>query len=127
VTHELTLEKGSNAVRLCRLEELVVGAARGFDPEQIGEDTVFVLRRPDGARAYLNRCPHQSSRLEFRKDRFLSADGTRVICHGHGAHFDPDTGVCTHGACLGQSLEPVPCRIEHGCVWILLRGPLGER
>jgi nitrite reductase/ring-hydroxylating ferredoxin subunit len=120
-------ENGSNAVRLCRLEELVVGAARGFDPEQTGEDTMFVLRRADGVRAYLNRCPHQGTRLEYRKNRFLSADGTRVICHGHGAHFDPDTGVCIHGACPGQALEPVPCRIEYGWVWIWLRGSQGER
>jgi nitrite reductase/ring-hydroxylating ferredoxin subunit len=79
---------------------------------------MFVLRRIDGVRAYFNRCPHQGAPLEYRKDRFLSADGTRVICHAHGAHFDPDTGRCVHGACLGQALEPVPCRIEHGWVWI---------
>ncbi len=114
-------------VRLCPLEELVLGAARGFDPEQVGADTMFVVRRADGVRAYVNKCPHQDSRLEFRKDRFLSADGTRVICHAHGAHFDPDTGVCVHGACLGQSLEPIPCRIECGWVWVSLRRSLGAR
>jgi len=116
-----------NAVRLCRLQELLVGSARGFDPEQTGQDTMFVLRRPQGVLAYVNKCPHQDSRLEFRKDRFLSADGTRVICHGHGAHFDPDTGVCTHGACLGQSLEPIPTRIEYGWVWAAPRGLNGDR
>jgi nitrite reductase/ring-hydroxylating ferredoxin subunit len=120
-------EQGLNAVRLCHLDELVVGAARGFDPQHTGKDTMFVLRRDEGVRAYFNRCPHQSAPLEYRKDRFLSADGTRVICHGHGAHFDPDTGVCLHGACLGQSLEQVPCRIEYGWIWIWLRDTGQER
>jgi nitrite reductase/ring-hydroxylating ferredoxin subunit len=103
--------------RLCRFDELTPGAARGFDPDGTGEDSVFVLRRGDAVRAYLNRCPHQNARLEYRKDRFLSADGQHVVCYAHGAHFDPDTGACTLGACLGQSLQPVPCRVEHGWVW----------
>lgn len=105
----------------------MVGTARGFDPEHSGEDTILVLRRTDGVRAYLNRCPHLGSRLEFRKNRFLSADGTRVICHGHGARFDPDTGACTNGVCLGQTLQAVPCGIEYGWVWILPVRQPGER
>ena len=104
-------------MRLCHLDELVPGVARGCDPLHAGEDTIFVLRRGTAIRAYLNRCPHQRARLEYRKDRFMSADGERVICHAHGAHFDADTGLCTHGPCLGQSLEPVSCRIEGGWVW----------
>ena len=119
-------ECDSNAVRLCRLDELTAGAARGFDPEHTGADAIIVLRRGEGVRAYLNRCPHQGTRLEYRKDRFMSADGTRLICHGHGAHFDPDTGVCIQGACLGESLEPVVYRIELGWVWVLMSGPLQE-
>jgi nitrite reductase/ring-hydroxylating ferredoxin subunit len=110
----------SDGIPLCRLDELTPGIARGFDPEHVGEDTLFVLRRPAGVRAYRNRCPHQGVRLEYRKDRFLSADGERVICYAHGAHFDADTGMCTHGPCLGQSLEAVPCRVVDGWIWIKL-------
>jgi len=107
--------------RLCLLEELPFGGARGFDPWQTGEDSLVVLRRGAAVRAYHNRCPHQWSRLEYRKDRFLSADGQHVICYAHGAHFDPDTGGCIHGACLGQSLRTVPCWTEHGWVWVHVR------
>jgi nitrite reductase/ring-hydroxylating ferredoxin subunit len=98
--------------RLCPLAELPHGTARGFDPERVGEDTVFVLRRGAGVRAYRNLCPHQGARLEYRKDRFLSADGAHIVCHAHGARFDADTGVCTEGPCLGQALETLPCTIE---------------
>lgn len=113
----------TQAIRLCRFDDLTTGAARGFDPDRQGEDTIFVLRRGAGVRAYLNRCPHQGARLEYRKDRFLSADGKRVICHAHGAHFDADSGVCTHGPCLGQALSAVPCEVEDGWVTISLASP----
>jgi nitrite reductase/ring-hydroxylating ferredoxin subunit len=103
---------------LCRLDELAPGRARGFDPERTGEDTIFVLLRPNGIRAYRNRCPHLGTRLEYRKDHFLSVDGERVICYAHGAHFDADSGLCTYGPCLGQSLEALPCFVENGWVWL---------
>jgi nitrite reductase/ring-hydroxylating ferredoxin subunit len=92
--------------------------ARGFDPDDFGEDTVFVLRRGARVHAYRNECPHQGARLEYRKDRFLSADGEHIVCHAHGARFDPGTGVCTDGPCLGQALEAVPCEIDDGWVAI---------
>lgn len=107
-------------VRLCRFDELTAGSARGFDPLRRGEDTIILLRRGARVRAYHNRCPHQGVRLEYRKDRFLSADGERVICYAHGAHFDADSGTCTHGPCLGQALTAVPCGVEDGWVTIWL-------
>ena len=108
-------------IRLCRLDELLQGTARGFDPNGAGEDTILVLRRGAELHAYHNRCPHQGARLEYRKDRFLSADGERVICHAHGAQFDAETGLCTQGASLGQSLERIACRVEEG--WISISPP----
>lgn len=105
-------------IRLCRFEDLTNGCARGFDPDQSGEDTIFVLRRGATVRAYHNRCPHQGARLEYRKDRFLSADGNQVICHAHGAHFDAQSGACIDGPCLGQALSIVPCEVEDGWVTI---------
>src|SRR5581483_12201018 len=93
------------------------GTARGFDPEQTGSDTLFVVRKGDMVLAYVNRCPHQGARLEYRKDRFLSADARHIVCYAHGAYFDPDTGACTRGACLGQSLQPLPCNVQEGWVW----------
>lgn len=79
---------------------------------------MFVVRKEDSVHAYVNRCPHQGARLEYRKDRFLSADGRRVVCYAHGAHFEPETGRCIEGICLGQSLQSVSCRIEQG--WVLV-------
>ena len=42
------------------------------------------------------------------------------MCHGHGALFDIDTGVCTSGPCLGQSLTRVAIeRDGEGTLWAL--------
>lgn len=112
-------------IRLCHIDELRHGTARGFDPHGVGENTVFVLRRGDAVRAYHNSCPHQGARLEYRKDRFLSADGERIVCYAHGAQFDPDSGLCIRGPCLGQSLTPVLCVVHEG--WVEIRSSLRQR
>ncbi|MFY0727213.1 Rieske (2Fe-2S) protein [Pseudomonas sp. NFX15] len=109
---------------LCRLDELVEGKARGFDPKQQGKDSVFVLLHQGQVRVYRNSCPHLDVRLEYRKDRFLSADGQRIVCYAHGAQFLPDTGECVYGPCLGQRLEALPWRFEEG--GLVLEMPGGD-
>ncbi|MEA1673475.1 Rieske (2Fe-2S) protein [Nitrospirillum sp. BR 11163] len=106
---------------LCPLDALPpVGHARGFDPAKSGRDTVFALRRNDGIRVYHNHCPHQGVPLEYRKDRFLSGDGQRVLCYAHGAHFDADSGLCTDGPCRGMSLTSLPLVVEDGWLYLAL-------
>lgn len=109
-------------VALCRLDALVEGQARGFDPQGQGTDSLFVLRHGGQLRAYRNLCPHLQVPLEYRKDRFMSADGQWVICYAHGARFRPEDGTCVHGPCRGQALQA----LEHQQVdgWLLL--PLAQ-
>jgi nitrite reductase/ring-hydroxylating ferredoxin subunit len=100
-------------MRLCHASELAEGAARGFDPHASGRDTMFVVRRR-GLHAYRNACPHwESTPLPWRKDAYLNADATRIVCSAHGAQFDIATGECLLGPCLGQSLERVPLDESH--------------
>ena len=106
---------------LCRLDELAQGQARGFDPLQRGRDSVFALVHEGQVRIYRNSCPHLDVRLEYRKDRFLSADGQLIVCYAHGAQFLPSTGECVYGPCLGQTLEALRWRVEEG--WLVLQMP----
>jgi nitrite reductase/ring-hydroxylating ferredoxin subunit len=106
------------AVRLCRLDELSEGQARGFDPLQRGKDSVFALRSGGQVRVYLNSCPHLDVPLQYRKDRFLSADGKLIVCYAHGAQFLPDSGVCVYGPCLGEALTLLCWLEDEG--WLLL-------
>lgn len=105
-------------IALCRLDELAEGCARGLDPQQRGKDSLFVLRSAGEIRLYRNSCPHLDVPLEYRKDRFLSADGSRVICYAHGAQFLPDTGLCVHGPCLGERLTALPWVEREG--WLMV-------
>ncbi|WLH33083.1 Rieske 2Fe-2S domain-containing protein [Pseudomonas sp. FP2196] len=109
---------------LCRLDELVEGQARGFDPLQRGKDSVFALIHHGHLRVYRNSCPHLDVRLEYRKDRFLSADGQLIVCYAHGAQFLPATGECVYGPCLGQKLEALEWIVQEGCV--VLKTPIAE-
>ncbi|WP_277964381.1 Rieske 2Fe-2S domain-containing protein [Pseudomonas sp. RIT-To-2] len=106
------------AIALCPLDRLVEGQSLGFDPQGEGSDTVFALRHGGQVRVFRNRCPHLDVPLQYRKDRYLSADGQRIICYAHGAQFLPHTGECIHGPCLGESLQALAHRVEDG--WLLL-------
>ena len=110
------MTKGS---RRLLVEDLPDGAARGFDPRAEGEDPLFVVRRDDTLYAYRDRCPHEGTRLPWRRHGYLNRDGSRIICSGHGAEFDIESGRCLLGPCLGHSLDPVKVEItERGEVYV---------
>jgi nitrite reductase/ring-hydroxylating ferredoxin subunit len=99
-------------VRLCQFNDLADGHARGFDPGRTGHDTIFVVRRGSKLQAWVDECPHVAgSPLAWRKDAYLNASRTHIVCSGHGAEFDIDTGACVLGACAGQALKPVGVEI----------------
>lgn len=107
------------AIALCRLDELAEGQARGFDPLQAGKDSVFALRHGGEVRLYRNSCPHLDVPMEYRKDRFLSADGSLIVCYAHGAQFLPDSGLCIYGPCLGERLSALRWQVDDG--WLVLQ------
>ncbi len=101
---------------ICRLADL--GAeARGFTVG--GGDwpvRIFLVRVGDGVHGYLNRCPHAGHPLDLRPQRFLTADGSLILCSSHGALFEKRTGYCVAGPCAGRSLTPVPLQVRCGFV-----------
>lgn len=105
---------------LCRLEEIADGASRGFDATGISRIPMFVVRRGNQVQGWLDTCPHvDGAPLAWRKDAYLSADGSSIVCYGHGAVFDIESGVCTKGPCMGQALTPVEVhRDEKGALWM---------
>ena len=93
----------SNSHHLCQSAELPEGSAKGFAAHGI-----FVLRHQGQVHGWLDICPHHGSTpLPWRRDAYLNADASRIVCAAHGAQFEPDTGLCTLGPCLGQSLTRV--------------------
>ncbi|MGC3983054.1 MAG: Rieske (2Fe-2S) protein [Steroidobacteraceae bacterium] len=108
---------------LCRLEDLPEGKSKGFLPIR-REDQVFAVRKGDQVHVYMNSCPHEWAPMDFRKDYFLSGDGSDIVCYAHGAHFTIEGGVCTAGPCVNQELLKVPFRIEDGAIVISLELPV---
>ncbi|MBQ0957806.1 Rieske (2Fe-2S) protein [Ideonella sp. 4Y11] len=102
------------------LDEIAEGRARGFDPRQIGQDSVFVVRHAGRLHAWRNACPHiDGAPMAWRKDAYTNAAGTHIVCSAHGAQFEPATGHCVRGPCLGQSLTAIEMDIRSdGSVWL---------
>ncbi len=110
----------TRTVTLCRLDAMPDGGARGFDPGHTGQDSVLVVRHGQSVYAYLDACPHQGGTpMAWRKDAYLNGGGNRIVCSAHGAQFDIVTGVCTLGACLGQSLTAVSTAITNGEIHLI--------
>jgi nitrite reductase/ring-hydroxylating ferredoxin subunit len=99
---------------LCRLADLDATGCRDF---RLGSGDWpmrgFVVRAPDGSvHAWVNRCAHQRYPLNYDADRYLTHDGSAIVCFVHGALFAPDTGHCFAGPCSGLSLARVPIRVD---------------
>ena len=60
--------------------------------------------------AYRNHCPHTGSPLDWMPNQFFSEDRQMLMCHTHGALFDPSTGRCLSGPCP-RGLYPLPLQI----------------
>lgn len=103
---------------LCRLDDLPDGAARGFAPTPGGFTGLFAVRQGGEVLVYVNACPHLGTPLDWTPDRFLSADGRRILCATHGAEFRIADGECLRGPCLGERLERVMIEIKDGVVLV---------
>ncbi len=79
----------------------------------------FVICYQGRLQAWRNHCPHAGSPLDWIPGRFFSDDGTELVCHTHGARFDPLSGACLAGPCP-RGLYALPLR-EQGDVILVPR------
>jgi len=105
-------------LRLCGLADLADPGAKGF---RFRDDAAlfagFVVRKGELVAGYVDACPHASWPLAALDDRFLTRDGERILCSGHGALFRLDDGLCLAGPCLGERLAPWPVVVRAGEVF----------
>jgi nitrite reductase/ring-hydroxylating ferredoxin subunit len=107
---------GSRA--LCRLDEFPDGTSKSFPPAPGGFTGLLAVRQGNTVHVYVNACPHIGTPLDWVPGRFLSADGSRIVCATHGAEFRITDGECLRGPCFGDRLEPVEAKIEDGTVYV---------
>lgn len=117
-----------DGVLLCSADAVPEGASRGFDPHGEGQDSVIVVRWHGRLHAWRDACPHHGGTpMAWRKDEYLNADRSRIVCAAHGAQFDIETGACTLGPCLGQSLQRIDITVSaERDIYITSTGREGE-
>jgi nitrite reductase/ring-hydroxylating ferredoxin subunit len=132
----------SPAARIAALEEVPAESTLLFRVRDADGDEreAFLVRldaspddtdRPPVA-AWINECQHLT---HVRLDKGTGAPlrGEEVVCANHGAMFETDTGLCTHGPCEGAYLNGVEVTVADGAVYVedaayeyLGRGPVAD-
>ncbi len=95
--------------RLCASDELAEkGKAVLFDVVHFREPArAFALRFDGRVVAYLNRCAHVPTELDWQPGEFLDARREFIICAIHGASYAPESGRCAGGPCGQGRLLPI--------------------
>lgn len=60
--------------------------------------------------AYVNKCPHRYTELDWLPGEVFDDEGLYLICATHGAVFEVNSGLCADGPCKGLSLDRVQVR-----------------
>ena len=90
---------------------------------EAGEEKGFAVRHRGAVCAFVNRCPHLGTELDWQPGEFFEASGLYLVCSTHGALFEPATGFCVAGPCRGASLERLQVREQGGQVFLLNEKP----
>ena len=72
----------------------------------------FLINDRGSFHAYVNRCRHMPTPLDFVRDEFISDDGKFLRCYTHGALYEFSTGLCVDGPCKGESLFRLPVSFD---------------
>ena len=92
------------------LEERGTGVRFDLHPAAGGARTGFAIRVSGRVHAYVNRCPHLGTELDWQEGEFFDFARLYLVCSTHGAMFEPATGSCVAGPCRGASLERLEVR-----------------
>ena len=106
---------------ICASETLAEGG-KGvrFTVERNGETLpAFAIRHDGRVYAYLNRCAHLGTELDWLEGEFFDASGLYLICATHGATFEPDSGYCVSGPCKREALQSLSIEEMSGKVYLI--------
>jgi nitrite reductase/ring-hydroxylating ferredoxin subunit len=104
---------------ICRVADVEASGSRAFTIGR-GDWPLRGLLVSAGReiRAYVNHCPHAGHPLDLVPGRFLTADGTLILCSSHGALFEKASGYCVAGPCAGKALTVIALKVESGFVML---------
>ena len=112
-------DKISTPQRLCRSDALTErGDAFVFDVLQFRRPARgFVLRFDGQVVAYLNRCLHVPTEMDWQHGKFLDSDKEFILCSTHGAAYEPLSGRCVGGPCGRGTLTVIKIEERDGEVY----------
>jgi nitrite reductase/ring-hydroxylating ferredoxin subunit len=104
--------------RLCASAELEEkGRAVLFDVLHFHEpQRAFALRFEGRVVAYLNRCVHVPTELDWQPGEFLDGGKEFILCSIHGAAYEPRDGRCIGGPCGNGRLTAIAVEEREGVV-----------
>jgi nitrite reductase/ring-hydroxylating ferredoxin subunit len=77
----------------------------------------FALRIDSRVVAYLNRCAHVPTELDWQPGEFLDREGQYIVCAIHGATYEPSNGRCVGGPGGRGRLMPIEVVERDGWVY----------
>ena len=108
-----------DALPLCdarALEER--GKAWGWDVLEYHQPArAFALRFDGAVRAYLNRCVHVPTEMDWQPGEFLDSGKQYILCSLHGAAYEPTGGRCIGGPCGRGKLTAIRTEEREGMVY----------
>jgi len=94
------------------------GRALVFDVLQWREPMrAFALRYEGRVVAYLNRCVHLPTEMDWQPGEFLDSRQEFILCSNHGASYHPLNGRCAGGPCGRGSLTALQVEERDGQVY----------
>jgi len=106
-------EQDPRRKQVAKVGELAHGESKKFKIRRGEFDTEALLVNYQGNLfAYLNRCPHVGISLDWVDNQFFTVDRRYLMCANHGAVFEPPTGECVWGPCVGGALQKLELEIE---------------
>lgn len=114
----LDLER-TEPLPLCPSVELAErGKAHSFDVLHHRQPVrAFALRFDGQVVAYLNRCAHVPTEMDWQEGEFLDGNKQYIMCSIHGAVYDPLTGRCVSGRCGRMGLTKIDIEEKAGRVY----------
>ena len=114
-----TVKTNEEPQLLCASDELAErGKAITFDVLHYREPArAFALRFEGQVVAYLNRCVHVPTEMDWQDGEFLDMDRQFIMCSIHGAVYEPDTGRCAGGPCGRGKLTSLRVQERDGQVY----------
>ncbi len=108
-------------VRLQNIDDLKNGTGRKFQFKRDGVSFEgFAVCFAGELFVYENRCRHLPLPLDYGDSQFFTPGGKHLVCSSHGAMYEPSTGQCIQGPCVGARLKSLPFRSDGDDVLVVV-------